>query len=656
MRTVLAITAALLASGAAAQQPARTMQQDYDAATALDAGKDHAATLAAWQALETRARAGSRTRAIALVRKGGALFRLGRYDEAQAAVRAGVAGLPPTDPTLAEDRLTAQRILGEVAASTLDYAGAAKAFAAVESAAVTPQEKAGALLRLIEVQTFTDPAAAKATMARADALLASTGTDKRVAAMFARARTVLLLNTGDVPGARASALKAVSLLGGLTEQTDVLDAAARSDAAIALLLSGNADEARRYMAMSGAGRMPKGQFDPASDMRSPDCGGEAGLKPDDVAVVEFSIAPDGSVARAAPVYAAGGSGVALEFARAVRGWSWPAETIAAMPPFFRYNARIEMRCSSAFERPGIGDSLDAELETWLAGKGVVLPPAPDGAAAAAIPAQRAALAAAAPGLPTLAAAYRLASNPVIPREERATLFARAAALAGEAPALARLAVAMPARTMLIADGWTPRVYEGVLTQLLADPAYAGDPRARAVIRLTLADMADQGKRRERARLAPVLTLLRQVADDPGLKPNDALKVGALVRIASIEERLGASDAARTAFAATGLAANQCAVMDAPPKMTSSAGSSDFPMEALLWGFEGWSQVQYDIAADGRTTNQRALLSYPPFVFTKASTTFFKDARYAKTFRPDGGLGCGGTTTRIRFELPDGPKS
>jgi len=91
-----------------------------------------------------------------------------------------------------------------------------------------------------------------------------------------------------------------------TAKIDPMDAAARSDAAIAFLLGGNADEARRYMAYTGAGRMKKGSFDPAAEMRSPDCGGDAGLKPNDVAVVEFNIADDGTIERARPIYAAGG--------------------------------------------------------------------------------------------------------------------------------------------------------------------------------------------------------------------------------------------------------------------------------------------------------------------------------------------------------------
>jgi hypothetical protein len=357
------------------------------------------------------------------------------------------------------------------------------------------------------------------------------------------------------------------------------------------------------------------------------------------------------VLRSAPIYAAGGGQVALEFARVARQWSWPVETVAAMPPFFRHNARVEMRCSTAFARPSIGDGLDAELETWLAAKGAAVAPAPDSATAGAVPGQRAALAAAAPGLPTLAAVYRLASNPVLPRQERAALYARAESLATNAPPVARLAVALPARTMTIEDQWKPGLYEKILRGLLAEPGFAQDAQARAAIRLMIADADDSSKRLARGRSAPALAILRQVADDPGLKPADPLRVGALVRIASIEERAGSPAAAREAFAATGLTANQCATMDAPPKMISTVSSSSFPQEAARWGFEGWTQVQFDVAADGQSLNERALLSYPPFVFTKAGTDLFGQAKFAKTFRPDGGLGCGGTTSRVRFRMP-----
>ena len=33
----------------------------------------------------------------------------------------------------------------------------------------------------------------------------------------------------------------------------------------------------------------------------------------------------------------------------------------AIPAFYRYNVRVEMRCSTAFERPSIGDGLGVAL-------------------------------------------------------------------------------------------------------------------------------------------------------------------------------------------------------------------------------------------------------------------------------------------------------
>lgn len=642
----------LMAASTAAQQPARTVQQDFDAATALDTGTDRAAALAAWEGLEKRTTAGGRSHAIVLVRKGRALVRLGRYEQGGAALRAGLAGLPVNDATLAEDRAVAYINLGQLAADTLDYAGAAAAFAKAEAAATDTSDKLGAMLGLAEVQTFTDPAAAGAALDRADALLATVKASNAVQAPFAKARGLLMLNTGNVAGARVQSMRAVSLLGGLTETVNLADVSARSDAAIALLLSGNKDEARRYMAMTGAGRLSRGSFDPAAEMRAPDCGGEAGLKPEEMAVVEFSIAPDGTVSRAIPIYAAGGGQVALEFARAVRGWSWPADKITTMPIFFRHNARVEMRCSTAFERPSLTDGLNAELEQWLAGKGVSVPPAPEKGSAAALVGQRAALTQAEASSPnslgTLAALYRLTTNELLPREERAALAARGLAIAesGQAPAMARLALDLEATSSGITE-WRWSAYDRAVRPLLDKPAYSTDPRARATIRLALADASDPGKGgRDRA-----LALLRQVSDDGALRPNDPLRVGALIRIASIEERAGSPEAARTAFAATGLTADQCAIMDASPKLVSMPGSSAFPQEAQSWGFEGWAEVQYDVAANGRSANQRVVLAYPPFIFSKASSDFFQTARFAKTYRPDGGLGCGGTTSKIRFELP-----
>ena len=576
------------------------------------------------------------------------MFKLDRSDDAVIAARGGLALLPATDPTLAEDRWRAYYNLGSIAQNALDYAGAGEAYASAETAADTPAMKAGAMLALAETRTFTDPASADATLARVDALVKSVQTDARLKAMVARRHAILLLNRGAYEPARLYAVEAVKQLGGLTSQTDSNDVSARSDAAIASLLAGKPDKAREYMAMTGAGRLTKGEFDPAVQMDVPPCGGEADLRPADMAVVEFTIGDDGVVRNVSPIYAAGGGAVALEFARAVRDWSWTPEQAKALPAFFRYNVRVEMRCSTEFERPSITKFLDADMATWLQTKGLALPTKERGADAIAVVRQRAALAEAEAksgpnGLATLPPLYQLVNNAVVGREETNVFARRALAIAEAqgAPPSARLPLEISVRETASADTWRAGSYTRAMTPLLTMPAYANDPKAHAAILLLIAEATRSGTRR--------LPLLQEVADDKRLVANDPLRVGALIRLASLQQQAGDTAAARTTFDRSGLAANQCAILDAPPRFLSAGGV--FPNEAMAWGFEGWTKTQFDVDADGRVLNQRAVLSYPPFVFTKAGVQTVAGARWSKTFRPDGGVGCGGLSQNVRFKLP-----
>jgi hypothetical protein len=647
------LSVGLMAMSAAAAQTgapvtATTLQQDFDAAAALDTKGDRAGALAAWQRLEARTKPGSRSRGVALIRKSAALFKLDRSDDAVTAARAGLALLPASDATLAEDRWRAYYNLGSIAENALDYAGASDSYASAEMAADAPDLKAASMLALANTKTFTDPAAAETALARADALLMPLKADGKLKALVARRHAILLLNRSAYEPARVYAVEAVKQLGGLTSQTTISDVSARSDAAIASLLAGKPDDARRYMAMTGAGRLSKGEFDPAVQMDVPPCGGEADLRPADMAVVEFSIGDDGVVSAVAPIYAAGGGAVALEFARAVRDWSWTPEQVKAFPAFFRYNVRIEMRCSTAFERPSITKFLDADMATWLESKGLALRNEERGADAVAIVRQRAALAAAeaksgAASLAALPPLFQLANNAVVGREESNVLARRALAIAQAqgAPPTARLPLDVIVRQTSSADNWRDEVYARDITPLLSMPVYANDATARSAITLLIADRTNSRSRRG--------ALLQQVADDKALAANDPLRVGALIRLASLQQQAGDTATARATFERSGLAANQCAILDAPPHFLSAGGV--FPDEARMWGFEGWTKTQFDVDADGRVLHQRAVLSYPPFVFTKAGVQTVAGARWSKTFRPDGGVGCGGLSQQVRFKMP-----
>jgi len=196
---------------------------------------------------------------------------------------------------------------------------------------------------------------------------------------------------------------------------------------------------------------------------------------------------------------------------------------------------------------------------------------------------------------------------------------------------------------------TARVYydpTGDLRALLEDVKFGMDAKASNAVRLTLVD-GDWVSQAEAA------TLLNQVVDDKRLAPRDPLRVAALLRLSSLEARTGDLGAARTAYQQTGLEAQQCALVDARPSLSQRPDTGNaFPQEAQRWGFEGWVKTEYDIAPDGKTLNQRAIVAYPPFVFRDAAIGVAKTMRFTQTYRPEGGPGCSGAETQIKFLLPE----
>ena len=73
---------------------------------------------------------------------------------------------------------------------------------------------------------------------------------------------------------------------------------------------------------------------------------------------------------------------------------------------------------------------------------------------------------------------------------------------------------------------------------------------------------------------------------------------------------------------------------------------------MRWGFSGWTKIEYDISANGETLNVRPVVAYPPFVFGAAAAKAADRFRYYPSFRPDGGLGCGGKTFNVAVRMAD----
>lgn len=630
-----------------AATPRPAIQQLFDAAVDQDDSGTPETRLAAWEAFERAAHGNRRSLAIARIRKSSALGALGRRDEAVEQIRLGLADLPAKDATLREDRFNALLRLGLIARDALDYPAAIAHFHAADAVAAAPGEKISVLLGLLKTETYIDPPAAAQTVARLDALTASVKTSREVLAEVRRLDAERLLNLGDAKGAQAQAGRAVDLLGGLTEHTKLDDVRVRSDYAIAALLNGQQERARRYLAMSGAGRQPDGAFSAGVNLAPPDCGGEAGLKPADLAVVEFSIGDDGRVIESEPIYAAGGGRVALEFARIARDWYWTPEQVSKIKPFFRSKVRIEMRCSTGFERPSIYDYIDGALAAWLRDKGVEPPPFSAGADAAVLATLRTQLAASdgqggGQSLRPVPILMQIATSAAASREERLAAATRAAAILREngAGALPRAAAQLRIETNRGAETGERALAQSI-GAALADPVFANDAEARAALRLIAA-----GALRGKPKLAR--PWLSAVADDPALPPGNPLRASAWIQIASLDQGEGDSGAARAAFVKSGLQPSQCALVDQGPRLVRSSGN--FPTEALQWGFEGWTQVQFDVDAAGAVRDARVVLAYPPFVFSDAGRRAMAGARYSASYRPDGGLGCGGIAQRVRFQI------
>ncbi|RSV45562.1 hypothetical protein CA233_14325 [Sphingomonas sp. ABOLD] len=652
------ILALLLAGGQQAASPpssaAPTLQQLFDQATKAGAEGQCADAVKTFEAIEKNAKAMANptVRAAVDVRKGYCLAQLERAEEGEAAIRRGLPILATKGAGFAEEVRQAHLALGQVAMLRFDYGGAAAEYRlALDSSAGADRIKP--LMALSQVTMFDQDGEALRYASEARSIaLADASFDKKARAAVQTQYARALLNAGRAPEAYAELKDSLRKQGGLTMKVGVSDLATRSDLAIAAWLNHDADSARNYLAYTGAGRFEKSPFERARDMTLPACGAETGLKPDDMAIIQFSLAEDGHVAGVLPIYAPAGRTAAIAFAREVSGWSWAPEEARAIPLLFRLTTRIEMRCTNAGERPDLSQPLAAAAEAWLESKGVAdagWKALPDAKAA---PLERAALAAARskddrPGM--TAAALALVENSVVPEAERKTLAVEAAAW-GEAlgaPPAARAYLELQKSDL--AAGHRGRT--AGRRALLARPEFQNDPLAAATLRLLI---SMPGFRTSAPSDAD--SLLAAVVATPGLPERHPLKVAAQLQRANLAAKNGDLAAAQRAFEQTGLTSRQCALLGLKPAVRSTGDLSNaFPDTAQRLGFEGWVRTEFDVATDGKTIAPRVVSSYPAFVFDAAATNMAKGLRYTSSYRPEDGVACSAQDAPISFRLGHMPK-
>ncbi len=637
--------------------PAPTIQQQFDAGTAASDAQDWAKALTIYTALETRLASSKTPRSLAIVRlrKGTLLFRFKRIDESETAILAALEKLPADDASLREDRAQGLFALADIAESRYDYAGSVAQFRAALATSDSTNWKVITLSRMVAIGIFVDPEQA---LADSDTLLAVIGKEADAKPAWLgvahNLRGRVLLNQGRFAEAKTEIDLAIKLFGGNGYgKIDFNDVAARSDAAITAIKLGDRKLARDYLSRAGAAMQSDQGFALGKDMGPPACGGADGPKPDDVAVIELQIAEDGSVNYARPIYFSGKPQAALDFAKQVSTWSWSADELKQVQAFFRLQTRIEMRCTTVFNRPSPITMLLPSMEKWTVAKSLedkISTQLPDAKALARDKALLTQLTTSdgATSLKLLPVLYRMRFNSVLPLKESVAISEQSLKIVRAASAPAPVIALFELDRANLLNGFVSKPWSAKLQQsmdaLLNDPVISGNLEANGAVSVTYFDQLPITERKTKGR-----ALLRAVIDDKTRSANDPFRVAALIRMANLEFDSGNADAARAAYAETGLSGQQCALVDAQPRQTGGTiRDADYPNDALMAGFSGWTVTEFDIAADGATLNQRALISFPPFIFGDPTAARIKTFRYEQSYRPAGGLGCGGQRQRVTY--------
>lgn len=584
-----------------------------------------------------------RSEAVIAARLGEALMHLGRKDEAQAWTARAVADLP-NDPALIDTWLSA----GNTARFSYDYDLAAKAYrAAVALAAGAKDNRTLMLARIGLAQAImtTDPVAAAATLD--ETLGGDTGAMEPLAlASIEALRARAAIIAGDRTAAQHWIGRALTHSGGLTEnRVSGMQAEIRADAAVIARLSGDDEDARKYLAYTGAGRLEHMDWLGRYSGELPTCDPDGGPKPQDSVVVRFVITEDGRVEAAIPVYASRPGPTGALFAEAVSRWHWDPVDLKGANAFLRGTLRLELRCQSRPTPTALGQPFEVDTARWLEATHHI-----DAAS-------RSALLAA----PSYAGALVTSDDPLAralfgrPAEKGKTLSyaeaQHALELAG-APASAYALLAY-SQTLHAQRGGGIRVAAGARATALSTlvpPLVQRFPRDKSSAWLELEwalDLESSG------RFAPAQPLVAQVLSTPEtvLPADDPIRRVAQLHAALIATRLGRAPAAS---APPGLDAQQCSLFDTHPIPASVALSSEiFPRDAQRWGFEGHVEEDFDIGSDGRVRNVRTVLAYPPFVFGPGTEAAIRSFRYIPPAINGQAVGCDSQSVRINYRMPNG---
>lgn len=625
MKKVLIACVAMVAAQALAAAPPpapptspenMTAQQLFNAATQAVSENRCRDALPLMDALLARPAITGNARVLATVklRRSRCLVAAGRFEEARADIGSAFAVVQPNDSVLAVDISEAHLSLGKMYFLDFDFESATLEFERA-NALLQPDERLETL-KWLAMSTMFEPGDRSLGYAAQMLTLAGQLTGDLKKEVSANARTLharALMIHGQNAAAYAELKQAVADQGGLTERVDLADVITRSDLALAALLNNDQSSARKYMAYTGAGRFEKAPLHFAQEMAPPMCGGAADLKLDDMAIIQFTIDDEGHVANVMPVYASHTGPMATEFARAVTGWSWRAEDAKKIPAFFRNAMRVEIRCTNASWHPDVTDILQKEYRQFLAEKHPDMP-----------------------------------SGKGLTRDEELGWYDSARAVLEKAGAPLAALTWLDVQRSQWRSGFKLdyKKQRAELRTLLEHPDVAADHTVAGALKLLIAEPHYGLPSPPDAE-----SLLTSVANDTALAEHDPLRTGAWLRLATLQSGNGNLSAARSSYTQSGVTAQECSMVDATPVLRRRIDSTlDFPDEALRWGFEGFVVAEFDIRPDGTTASQRAVVAYPPLIFGDPTVAGLKRVHYTQTYRPEGGLGCGGKQFRINYDI------
>lgn len=636
-RAFIAMLLSVAAGGSA--HAASSLQAAYDAAQSAFDKDDWATAAAGFEPLLPRdpKKPLNASQAVIAMRLGASLVKLGRAREARLWLSRAIDGLPSTNSS---DLAIAYMTAGTAARFDFDGPAAIAAYEKALALMGTPEMEAvriNASVGLAIAGATSDPARAAAAL---DAVLANpSNLAKQDLAVVEEMRARAAMNAGDLATAKRWIDQALSHSGGSqTTRVSVNQVEIRGDAAIISQLRGDSEATRQYLTFTGAGHLKSTEWIGRYEGELPVCGQDGDIRPDDSAVILFSIRDDGRIAGAQPVYASRPGEVGWAFARAMSSWRWDPSLLKEVEPFWRQSVRFEVRCISRPTPDALAKRFEAQFTAWLSSIGV------KGDWTGSTPAD-------APAddihqLPNLIASFRSkgTDRPLLERVYRALDAAHAPAVA-----YAVTADRMAHRsTGSIRD--SARARADALAASL--PFFQQRYPAEAV---TAWLQLEQALALEDARdFAPVPARLDAVLATPlaTLPGDDPLRRVALLHMAMVKRRLGDASAMEASAAANTLTVEQCSLIDTHPIPQSvSISSQQFPLAALAWRFEGHVEVAYDITADGSVSNVRTILAYPPFIFGKDTERAAAKFRYVPPMIGDKPVGCVGETQKVNYRIP-----